>query len=158
MVVQNALGQRFLSISDQKTQGTDGGTFPSGGWRTRDLNTVDTNEISGASLSSNQITLPTGTYYCQWSCPASNNNANQRLTQSRLQNITDATTLLLGVQGAVTINTIIRVFGNGRFTLTNTKVLEVQHIIDLTVNTIGFGAAGNLDTEIYTTIQIWRLY
>ena len=55
----------FLHIQDQKPQGTNGGTFTSGAWRTRDLNTVLTNTITGASLSANQITLPAGKYYVE---------------------------------------------------------------------------------------------
>ena len=60
----------FLHIQDQKPQGTNGGTFTSGAWRTRDLNTVLTNTITGASLADNQITLPAGKYYVEASAPA----------------------------------------------------------------------------------------
>lgn len=40
----------LLHVQDQKTSGTLGGTFTSGAWRTRDLNTELTNEITGGGL------------------------------------------------------------------------------------------------------------
>src|SRR5690242_14620433 len=42
-----------------------GGTFTSGAWRTRTLNEELRNTL-GASLASNQITLPAGSYYAEW--------------------------------------------------------------------------------------------
>lgn len=158
LTLQTAFATQLFSINDEKAQNTDGGTFASGAWRTRDLNTIKTNEITGASLSANQITLPAGTYYCTWSCPASNNSASAKFHQSRLYNITDSSVIILGAHGEVAQSSIIRVFGGGRFTISGTKVIEIQHIIDSTVNSIGFGEAGDLATEIYSQISIWRLY
>ena len=71
------LKHNLLHIRDEKAQNTAGGTFTSGAWRTRDLNTVKTNEITGASLAANQITLPAGTYWVEWSAPAYVVNQNQ---------------------------------------------------------------------------------
>jgi hypothetical protein len=59
---------QLLHVRDEKTL-ADGGTSTSS-YTKRDLNTVVTNEIAGASLSSNQITLPSGTYYINASAPA----------------------------------------------------------------------------------------
>ena len=53
----------YFHAQDQKSSNTDGGTLTGGSFITRVFNTVVTNSISGASLSSNQITLPSGTYY-----------------------------------------------------------------------------------------------
>ena len=50
---EKSLFPPFLHIQDQKPQGTYGGTFTAGAWRTRDLNTVLTNTITGASLAAN---------------------------------------------------------------------------------------------------------
>ena len=55
---------QLLHVRDEKASGTDGGTSANG-IVDRDLNTVKVNEITGASLSSNQITLPSGTYYVE---------------------------------------------------------------------------------------------
>ena len=40
----------FLIVEDQKASGTDGGTFTSGAWQTRDLITEGCNNISGAGV------------------------------------------------------------------------------------------------------------
>ncbi|MBK9322713.1 MAG: hypothetical protein IPM97_07165 [Bdellovibrionaceae bacterium] len=58
-----------LLIVDEKPANTAGGTFTSGSWQTRTLNTTRFNTIPGASLASNQITLPAGTYYVRAVAP-----------------------------------------------------------------------------------------
>ena len=74
--VQGKFESQLFHVRDEKSSGTSGGNFSSGSYVTRTLNTSLTNEISGASLSSNQITLPSGTYYIQASCMASTVNTN----------------------------------------------------------------------------------
>ena len=53
----------LLHVRDEKAAAAHGGASTSGSFLTRTLNTSVTNEITGASLASNQITLPSGTYY-----------------------------------------------------------------------------------------------
>lgn len=58
IVMSHENGIPVAVIQDQKSSGTDGGTFTSGAWRTRTLNTTVLNTIgAGFSLSSNQFTL-----------------------------------------------------------------------------------------------------
>lgn len=47
---------------DRKSDGTAGGQATTGAWTTATLNTEVYNTITGASLSSNKVTLPAGTY------------------------------------------------------------------------------------------------
>ncbi len=49
-------------VQDQKSSGTAGGDATTSAWTTAVLNTSITNTIDGASLASNKITLPAGTY------------------------------------------------------------------------------------------------
>ncbi len=63
----------LFHVRDEKASGSHGGTSVAGSFQTRVLNTSLTNEISGASLSSNQITLPSGTYYINARMPFYNN-------------------------------------------------------------------------------------
>jgi len=145
----------LLHIEDQKTAGTNGGTFTSGAWRTRNLTATPTNTISGASLSSNQFTLPAGTYDIKAYLPAYAVDRHM----GRLQNITDGTTTIWGsntyaVNGTSVLNhTIIM----GRFTIASAKVFEIQHYCDLTKTDNGFGLECNssftVDHETYT--QVW---
>ena len=82
----------LLHIQDQKTSGTQGGTFTAGAWQTRVLNTELTSTIAEASLSANQITLPAGDYYLEAAAPA----FRVDMHVVRIQNITDASTILSG--------------------------------------------------------------
>jgi len=62
----------LLHVIEEQAAGTNGhndGNFVSGAYRTRVLNKVLTNEISGASVASNQITLPAGTYFIEAQSP-----------------------------------------------------------------------------------------
>ena len=52
----------YIKLSDVKSAGTAGGTFTSGSWQTRTLNTEDSDTGGNCSLSSNQFTLDAGTY------------------------------------------------------------------------------------------------
>ena len=142
---------QVLHVRDEKAQNTEGGTFTSGAWRVRDLNASKTNTITGASLASNQITLPAGTYWVDASAPAFAVDRNQL----RLQNTTGAATLLTGsteFAGSATQ----RAFLQGLFTLTATSVLELQHRAAGTAATNGFGVKANLTTEVYSDVVIWK--
>lgn len=146
----------YICIQDQKAQNTAGGTFTSGAWRTRDLNTEVADTGGNAGVASNQITLDAGTYRCLIFCPACYCEQHQ----ARLQNVTDNTTLLLGTSARAQA-TLTRVVGSssvimGRFTLAAQKVIEVQHCCNTTRNTDGFGEASNFTTEIYTTAEFWK--
>lgn len=154
LTLNTSFATQLLSVVDQKAQNTGGGSFTSGAWRTRDLNTVRTNEITGASLASNQITLPAGTYYCEWSAPAyaADPLLGTSEHKTRLQNITDGTEILIGQAlrasgGAPSI-------GHGRFTLAAQKVIQLQHRIS---NNGDFGQATNWSVEIYSQIKIWKI-
>src|SRR5690606_21247003 len=55
---------RVAYLKDVKPSGTAGGTFTSGSWQTRDLNTIE-GDSSFVSLASNQFTLQPGTYHIE---------------------------------------------------------------------------------------------
>ena len=146
----------YVKVSDRKSQSTAGGTFTSGDWRTRDINTEDDDPQSIASISSNQITLPAGTYRCNIICPAVNTNSHQ----ARLRNITGNTTLIVGTSSycansaghASTNSSIV-----GRFSLTVESILEIQHRANATSTVIGFGMYSGFDEmSVYTVAEFWR--
>jgi len=162
-VVSGFEGQ-LLHIQDQKSAGTSGGTATSGSFQTRDLNTVLTNEITGASLSSNQITLPAGTYYIQAHSPAAGVDSHQ----TRLRNITDGSDTLLGTSERAennigtanpgNIRTTSRSIIEGRFTIASTKTFEVQHRVQTTLATKGFGVENTFGvTQLYSDAKIWKV-
>jgi hypothetical protein len=150
--------QLLLHIQDQKTSGVNGGTFTAGANRTRDLTTVITNEIPGASLGSNQITLPAGSYYIEVRAPA----FYVAKHQAYLRNITDGLTTLTGSSTAVNFlessGSITDSCIQGKFTIASSKVFEVQHRCSATFATFGFGQSTSFGPfEVYTDVRIWKL-
>jgi len=148
-------GDELFHIQDQKSSGTDGGTFTSGSWQTRDLNTSLVNGITGASLSSNQITLPAGTYEVIAFAVAYDCDSHQ----ARLRNVTDSTTLCIGLTMYANASNNV---GNaakvtGIFTLAATKVIELQHQCGSTKSGTGFGTPASFGTEVYSDIQIRKV-
>lgn len=154
--VANPLSNELLYVRDQKPSGTDGGTFTSGAWRTRDLNSVKLNQISGASVASNQITLPAGDYLAIASAPAFETVQHQ----TRLRNITANTTITEGTseQSNSIYPTTTRSWIFSRFTLAAERDLEIQHRCNTTSSTDGFGSASSFgEVEVYTTVFVWKV-
>jgi hypothetical protein len=146
----------ILIVEDEKTAGTGGGNFILGAWRTRDLNTVRINRITGASLSSNQITLPSGRYRIYATAPAHHVNYHK----SRLWNATTSSSILNGSSERTLdpSGTSNKSFIIGEFVLTNTSALTIEHQGTASRNTDGFGTPVNISVpEIYTQVFIQRL-
>ena len=151
-----ATAATYAVFTDEKSNGTHGGTFTSGAFRTRDINTSQFNNISGASISSNQITLGAGTYQINASCPAT--DVNQNIT--RLYNITDSSVTLLGsseYNDQAGFTDVTRSFIQGIFTIAGTKNFEIQHQGSITKSTTGFGVATGISTETYTIVNITKI-
>lgn len=157
--LSNAISQIAI-FQDQKSSGTAGGSNGSsvgtGATIARTLNTTVINNISGASLSSNQITLPAGTYVAtsQSACYAANGS------KSFLRNITDNTDTILG--NSFFTNTV-NGYGfssfSGQFTISGTKVFELRQYNrspDGGASGLGF-ATNNGQVEIYSTITITKI-
>lgn len=145
----------YINVQDQKAQNTAGGSFTSGAWRTRDLNTIVSDQYGLASVTNNQLTLAPGTYRCEIACPARAVGNHQ----ARLQNISDGATTLLG-RGARTdaasqaqTESIIC----GEFRIGRSTVFEVQHQTGTGSATTGFGIQMNFTTEVYTVAEFWKV-
>jgi hypothetical protein len=146
----------YIKVSDVKSTGTDGGTFTTGAWRTRTLNTEDNDDSNLCTLSTNQITLVAGIYRCSISCPVYTVSTHK----SRLYNTTAVATVLVGTSEfafnsnfAATRSTI-----RGEFTIAADQVLEVQHQSSITKADSGFGIAGGFDeVEVFTVAEFWRV-
>jgi len=144
-------------IQDVKNAGTHGGTFSSGAWRTRTLNTYQVNQIGLAALSSNQFVLPAGTYYIYALCPA----RYVQQHKARLQNITDGSTSILGQTASCVFadyDGVSNAILSGVITITGNKTFEIQHYSNASNSDDGFGIALNAGVnEIYTIVEITKL-
>lgn len=144
--------QPVLHVQDQKTLGTNGGTATAGAWQTRVLNTVVLNEIAGASLTSNQFTLPIGKFEIDAKAPIFAINGHQ----IRLQNITDTTTMFYGLSSYSASEGGLSML-KGKFTLAAPKVFELQHRFASTRATNGIGVAASFGTEIYSDVFVRKV-
>ena len=149
-------GATYAVFYDLKTNNTAGGTFTSGAWRTRDLQTTGLNQITGASLASNQITLPAGTYVVDAYAPFYRTDT----TQAAFYNITDSSFTIVGQTGYIAGNMEVQTASivSGAFTIAAQKVFELQHIAATTRSTTGFGQNnGNSVGEVYSIITIAKV-
>jgi hypothetical protein len=144
----------YIQIEDRKAQNTSGGTFTAGSWQKRDLNTEVADTGNNAAVASNQITLEAGTYLVFASAPAFIVNRHQL----RLQNVTDGTTLAVGQSNHAAAGTNVNNIAvlAGRFTISEQKVLELQHQCETSAATRGLGVEGNFGAEVYAQIQFWK--
>lgn len=148
----------LLHVCDQKPTGTDGGTFTSGAWRSRTLNTVERNNIAGASLVSNQIILPAGTYHVSAKAPALAVSSHQ----ARLQAVAPlAATLATGTpsNSPVTNGSVVFSEIEKTITLAEQTTIELQHICFATKADVGFGPGYNLGQahNIFSVVKIWKV-
>jgi hypothetical protein len=142
-------------ICDQKTTGTNGGTFTLGAWRTRDLNTIVSTGVSGTTLAANQFTLTAGSYHVTGYAPAVNVNTHQ----TRIYDVTHSAAAILGgssnAQGS-SIETNSEL--SGILTPTMTTTYQLQHQGNKTQTANGFGVATSFSTfEVYSTVTIMKL-
>jgi hypothetical protein len=148
----------LLIVQDEKAMGTAGGTNVAGA-NTRTLNTVVVNSIGGASLATDQITLPAGTYEIRANAP----NAEVGRNKLYLYNISDASDELIGTS----------YYGNalggwnaggscwleGRFTIASEKDFEIRHYMESAKTSTGFGIGDNdgINNAVFTQVVIWKV-
>ncbi len=148
-----AFESELLHVRDEKSSGTGGGTATATTDNVRDLNTILTNEITGASLSSNIITLPTGTYYINATIPTFKNLSNR----AHLYNTADSSIVILGTsqQGAQFGDDSASIFITGRFTISAQKTFQIRHYTERAGSLGEIAEDGR--TEVYTDVQIWKV-
>ena len=145
---------QLLHVRDEKSAATNGGSS-STGTQTRTLNTVVTNEITGASLSSNQITLPAGTYFIDAYATAYKTSQNV----ISFYNVTDSSNGIFGrnnyasASDAVSSNNTLA----QRFTISAQKVFELRHYVAAGRSSNGLGVANGSNTNIYSDVLIWKI-
>lgn len=147
----------YAVLQDVKSSGTAGGTFTSGAWQTRVLNTELSDPSGIVSLSSNQFTLATGAYWITAVGPGRLVDNNKL----RIQNITDTVQEIQGVNAQSQSNAGANSMAHlsGRLVVASgPKVYELQHRCQTTGTTTGFGEAASFSgvSEIYAMVTIMR--
>lgn len=157
--LRSDFAKNAVFVKDVKAHDTEGGTFTSGSYQTRVLNTLENpSSVSWISLNSNQFTLQAGTYEIEGSAPCYQVGNNR----SRIRNITDGSTAIVGSVelAGLSSNTTIRSLVKGTITITAPKVFEFQHICGTTVSTNGFGSRLGLadaEVEVYAQLRIAKV-
>lgn len=143
----------LLHVRDEKTSGTVGGNSAATTTQTRDLNTVVLNEIAGASLGSNQVTLPAGVYDVDARAPAQ----NVRRHRASLYSVTAAANLIVGTSefSAASNADQTQSFVRDRIILAAETVVEVRHYTE-DASSLGTSTNDGL-IEVYTEMFIRRV-
>ena len=155
---------KIAILQDKKTSGTDGGTFTSGAWQDRTLNTeTDPESIVGGMP--NIFILQAGNYKINWSAPAHAVDSHQsKLLYANNISFTSSSEVLGSseachdplLEGNNNIQT--RSFGETILTLTQATFLKIQHRCTDTKSNTGFGVASNFGVdEVYTQVVIQDL-
>ena len=148
----------YMHVRDEKAVYTAGGASLSG-VNTRVLNTVVTNTIVGASLATNKVTLPAGTYNLYGSAPNWKGNGHK----AYIYNVTAAALSIYGTTSHSweTDNTQTSSVIHGRITITVATEFELRHNIALARATDGLGFATNLTAssgpEVYGELEITKV-
>ena len=139
-------------ICQQEAQNTAAGTATSGSWQVRVLNNEIYDDI-GITLSSNVFTLPAGTFYINWSCPARQVNSHM----TRLYDVTNTSVVEYGTAGYDAngaYDTHDRSWGYAKVIITGATEYQIEHRVHTTVASWGFGYPSDFSVEKYTTVEI----
>lgn len=154
-------GVPYLKYSNTQSSGAGGGNSTSGSWQTYPLNTEDRDTGGIASLSSNQIVLPAGTYKARGAITFLNNVGGVVFSaQCRLYNVSDSAIIANGLDvysdsGSTTKITMPSSFAD-QFTIAGTKTIAIQYQVNVSV-TNGLGAAVSFGSEVYGFIELEKI-
>ncbi len=144
----------YAYFRDERVSGTNAGTSVAG-TQPRVLNTTVTNNITGCSLSSNQVTLDAGDYYIRARAPAIFVSGHK----ASIYNTSTSTTELIGASafnGASVVHTDSTL--QGFLTVTSLHVFELRHYTANSVASNGLGVSSSSGlAEVYAELEIWRL-
>ena len=132
---------------------TNGGTFTSGAWQQRVLNTLTLDSGGNATLVANQFSLVAGTYDLEAVAPAANCDQHQ----IRLLNVTVGAPVCVGSSefaspsGAQT-NSILRT----RLVITGTNTYQIEHECTTTAASFGLGVSNGFSPSVFTQVWIRR--
>lgn len=145
----------YVNLRHDATQNTAGGDLTASTWNKRTINTEVSDSDGICSISSSQITLSAGTYLVR----AVVSSYKVDRTQLRLQNVTDGTTLVLGLSAFTGNATEVQIHPelNGKFTIAASKAIELQQNVQTTKTGNGQGLAANFGTEVYAEIEFWKI-
>ena len=130
---------------------TVGGGSASVGFNDRVINSTVVNQISGASLSSNQFTLPSGTYILFAQGHAHSINRNYLA----IYNVTNSGLAKIGRSNWSSGTSHADIWC--RLTPSGTETFKLQHYAEIAnASTQAFGVESNSTTNTFLNLLIWK--
>ena len=143
-------------VCDQKSAGSGGGTFTTGAWRTRDINTELTDADGIVSISSNQFTLGAGTYTIEWSAPAFKVGKHQSILYNASDSSYHSPAAYFSAGSNNNDNCMTHSLGTAVVTITGSKAFEIRHNNEETYSGSGFGQSSDIETNTYLVVKILK--
>jgi len=148
-------GGAYIKVSDQVASGSAAQANQSNAWTTKRINTKNHDSGNHCSISSNQITLASGTYRCRITSPVWNNCLQHK---ARLRNISSGTTTLVGTSESQHDNYSRGTQRSeivGQFTILSSTIFEIQHYKK---GGSGWGYPATVgEVEVYTVAEFWKV-
>ncbi len=148
---------QFAVFEEQQSSGTAPASYSAATYSTRVLNTSVNNTITGSSLSSNQFTLPAGTYKVKAYCP----NYAGGYSKAVLYNVTTSSNILYGMNcyangAASNVTSTFSIISNV-FTIATTSTFAVKQYFSVSDSQMGGVPASSGQIETYTHVEITKL-
>ena len=145
----------YAIIADQKSSGTDAGSSTGGQWHTRDLNTELSDPDGIVSISSNQFTLQSGSYFLEASAPSYQPSRHKlKLYQ------TSGSAADVAFGGNEFLNSSVAVQNRAslscRITISTATTYEIRHYIQSSKSGNGLGVAVSQGDELYCIVKIFK--
>jgi hypothetical protein len=146
-----------LHVRDERASGTHGGGISATTWTVIPVSTIVSNSILGASLASNQITLPPGSYRITAGSTIHIDAAVAR--KFRVRNVTGGVTVALSQSAYLAgSNTSIVGTTGDLITVSVTSTFELQYWAGAAQATYGLGvAASSGELEVYAVAHITKV-
>lgn len=153
-----APAQTVLWVRDEKSSGTAAAALTATTWNKRELGTTSLNTISGASIASSVISLPSGTYEAAAFATIANLTTDSIGHQIRLFNTSDSSLIAKGSSAWIATGTtsgVPSLIMNSRFTIAATKNIELQHWVGAA--NPGGRAVSSGTVEVYAEVFIKKV-
>jgi len=151
----------MMHVQDQKASGTSSQAIVVSSDNIRELSSTPvTNEIVGASISSNLITLPSGVYYIEANAAAQGYNSGTLETQLKVKNGSEV--LLSGETvselspASRTSRNSVSVSGNISLSVGTSSISLSQWMGAAAGSSFG-SVISSGDNEVYSDLKIWQL-
>ena len=151
-------GLNKAKLTYQVSSGSGGGAAIANAWTTRALNTLLYNDF-GITLSSNQISLPPGTYEVSAYCVFNNADFKVNRSKIRIRNVTANTTVGISLNSALSVAANYSAYpvmiNSERFTLNTNSKIELQYYTNYPE--FGFSYSNPGQAEVYAEVILTKL-